>query len=125
MRSHLALLLEAGLVRRHAEPRSEPGRPRQLYAAAAPDATDEADRYSLMARMLASYIASNVADPAGAAEEPGRQWGRHMTTAPGPFVTVSHDEARARLCELLDELIPFVTPDRCVTRLAPNDGGGD
>jgi predicted ArsR family transcriptional regulator len=104
VRSHLALLLEAGLVRRQAEPRSEPGRPRQLYAAAAPDGSDGSDRYRLMARMLASYIASHVADAAAAAEETGRQWGRHMTEAPAPFAQVSAEEAKVRLVELLDEL---------------------
>jgi predicted ArsR family transcriptional regulator len=104
VRSHLALLLEAGLVQRHAEPRSEPGRPRQLYAAAAPEGSDGSDRYRLMARMLASYIASHVADAAAAAEETGRQWGRHMTEAPAPFAQVSAEEAKVRLVELLNEL---------------------
>jgi predicted ArsR family transcriptional regulator len=104
VRSHLALLLEAGLVQRHAEPRNEPGRPRQLYAAAAPDGRDGSEGYRLLARMLASYIASNVADAATAAEETGRQWGRHMTEAPAPFAQVSAEEAKVRLVELLDEL---------------------
>lgn len=104
VRSHLGLLVEAGLVRRAPEPREEPGRPRVLYSPGEPSAGDAMERYRLMARMLASYIATNVEDPAAAAEETGREWGRHMTEDPPPFTRPSVDEARARLVALLDEL---------------------
>ncbi len=103
VRSHLRLLERAGLVVRSTEPRSEPGRPRVLYAAAAPD-SDEGERYGLMAKMLASYIAANVADPASAAEETGRQWGRHLGPPSAPFTRTSEEQARRVILQLMDEL---------------------
>src|SRR5690606_7845681 len=50
--------------------------------------------YGLMAKMLASYIAANVADPASAAEETGRQWGRHLGPPSAPFTRTSEEQAR-------------------------------
>jgi predicted ArsR family transcriptional regulator len=104
VRSHLSVLEQAGLVTRHAEPRTAPGRPRQLYTASAPAAADDSERYGLMARMLASYIAAHVPDPAAAAEETGRQWGRHLAATPAPFSATSEQEARRILLALLDDL---------------------
>jgi predicted ArsR family transcriptional regulator len=104
VRSHLAVLEQAGLVSRHTEPRVDPGRPRVLYRPSAPAEPAVRDRYRLMARMLASYIATNVANPSAAAEETGRQWGRHMASAPEPFATPSAQHGRQALLDLLDEL---------------------
>lgn len=177
VRSHLALLERAGLVHRHAEPRRAPGRPRQLYTPAAPDSSaagERNDRYRLMARMLASYIAT-LDDPAAAAEETGRQWGRQLVPVPEPFAASSPEKATALLVEVMgelgfqprygatpseielrhcpfrdvaevhpevacslhlglmrgamaqvdaplsvDDLIPFVDPDRCLTHVSPS-----
>jgi predicted ArsR family transcriptional regulator len=104
VRSHLRLLEQAELVVRSIEPRTEPGRPRVLYTAAAPSADDDANRYRLMARMLASFIAANVPDPATAAEETGWQWGRHLGPRPAPFTRTTEAQARTALLVLLDEL---------------------
>jgi predicted ArsR family transcriptional regulator len=105
VRSHLGVLEQAGLVSRTSEPRIEPGRPRQLFAATAAAATPESsERYQLMARMLASYIAANVPDPAAAAEETGRQWGRHLVAAPEPFSRTTEEDALQALLALLDDL---------------------
>lgn len=104
VRSHLRLLEQAGLVRRQAEPRTQPGRPRVLYTAAAPADADGGQQYQLMARMLASFVASSVPDPAAAAEEIGRQWGRHLVPAPEPFTTVSAEDGLEVLLDLLDKL---------------------
>ena len=106
VRSHLALLERAGLVHRHAEPRKAPGRPRQLYTAAVPDVPAEGegdDRYQLLARMLASYVAT-LDDPAAAAEETGRQWGRQLVRIPEPFAASSPGQATELLIQVLDEL---------------------
>jgi predicted ArsR family transcriptional regulator len=163
----------AELVTRSTEPRSEPGRPRVLYTATAPATAVDSERYALLARMLASFIAANVPDPAAAAEETGRQWGRHLGPSPAPFSKTTEDRARKALVALLDdlgfaprvgadpsevelrhcpfrdvaeahpevacslhlglmrgalaqleaplsvdELLPFVTPDRCLTRIS-------
>jgi predicted ArsR family transcriptional regulator len=104
VRSHLRVLERAELVTRATEPRSEPGRPRVLYTAAARARTRASEQYGLLARMLASFIAANVPDPAAAAEETGRQWGRHLGSSPAPFTVVTEAEARQSLVELLDEL---------------------
>jgi predicted ArsR family transcriptional regulator len=104
VRSHLRVLEQAELVVRSIEPRSEPGRPRVLYTAAAPTAAEDAERYRLMARMLASFIAANVPDPAAAAEETGWQWGRHLGPRPEPFTRTSEAQARQALLGLLDDL---------------------
>jgi predicted ArsR family transcriptional regulator len=104
VRSHLGILQRAGLVRRHTESRTGPGRPRVLYAAGAPAEPEAGERYRLMARMLASYIATRVPDAAAAAEETGRQWGRHLVPAPAPFAAPSQQEARQLLLGLMEQL---------------------
>jgi predicted ArsR family transcriptional regulator len=105
VRSHVRVLEQAELVVRSIEPRSEPGRPRVLYTAAAPTEKREVEqRYRLMARMLASFIAANVPDPQAAAEETGRQWGRHLGPKPAPFARTTAAQALEALLALLDDL---------------------
>ena len=82
-RVHLEQLAGAGLVERHSEDRSVPGRPRILYSAAEHAATvagvpSRADRqadtdYRELARVLAAQLAATP-DPAAAAEQAGRRW---------------------------------------------------
>jgi predicted ArsR family transcriptional regulator len=104
VRSHLRQLEAAGLVRRGAETRSEPGRPRVLYTLTASEPPAGDGHYALLAEMLSSYIANNSPDPAATAEEIGRQWGRHLTPTSPPFARSDGDEALATLLDLLDGL---------------------
>jgi predicted ArsR family transcriptional regulator len=75
-RFHLEALCEAGLVERQREARTVPGRPRTTYvaAAAAPPTTQRS--YRLLAEILASQVAAGAPDPAEAAAEAGRRFGR-------------------------------------------------
>jgi predicted ArsR family transcriptional regulator len=104
VRSHLRALERAELVRRQAEPRVQPARPRQLFTATVSSVPDGRERYGLLARMLASYVAMNATDPVAASEETGRQWGRYLVPSREPFALTSAEDAEAALLALLDEL---------------------
>jgi predicted ArsR family transcriptional regulator len=99
-RFHLDKLVEHGHAERHTEARSTPGRPRIRYAARA--AGDPRPRsYQLMARMLASLVATLDRDGTATAEA-GRAWGRHLVASPVPMARVDVPEALARLDALMD-----------------------
>lgn len=104
VRSHLALLLEAGLVTRRAEERSQPGRPRAIFEAAGEEHLLDGSGYRLLAQILASHLAGSVGDPAAAAEELGRSWGSYLIERPAPFERVSRQEAMERILGLFAEL---------------------
>ncbi|WP_370324204.1 helix-turn-helix transcriptional regulator [Euzebya sp.] len=105
VRSHLAVLEDAGLVTRATEARTAPGRPRVLFSPTDPPIDGAAHSgYRLMAEMLASHLVASAADPAAAAEEVGRRWGQHLTPAPRPFTTPDAADARATLVDLLDRV---------------------
>lgn len=73
-RFHLDGLEEAGLVVRHREERSSPGRPKVLYAAT-PSSPDVADRrYRLLSEMLGEMLHQHLAEPGALAEKVGRSW---------------------------------------------------
>lgn len=104
VRSHLEILVSAGLAERQPEERTERGRPRVIYRAA-PGATVGADQgYRLLAEMLASLLESSLRDPAGRAEAAGAAWGRALVERAQPLVRLPRAEAMRRLGELLDEL---------------------
>lgn len=99
VRSHLDLLVEAGLVTRRPQERSVPGRPRVLFQAADDDEGAPPPRYELLAKILASYLAGATPDPAGAATDLGRTWGAYLIGRPAPFDRLSREEVLQRLLE--------------------------
>ena len=104
VRSHLAVLEDAGLVVSEAEERDRPGRPKLLYRAtgASQDHRDEGG-YRFLAGILASYLASHEDDAAGAAERAGTVWGHYLVDRPAPFRSVEPAVAVARVVGLLQE----------------------
>jgi predicted ArsR family transcriptional regulator len=106
VRSHLAVLEDAGLVEAITEDRSRPGRPRRLHRvveSTAPTALADDRGYRFLAQVLASYLGATAEDAAAEAEQAGAAWGRFVVDAPAPFVTVDADGAVERLVDLLGE----------------------
>ncbi|GAA1866586.1 helix-turn-helix transcriptional regulator [Actinomadura bangladeshensis] len=97
-RFHLDGLAEAGLVRRVAEDRDRPGRPRMVYRA---EAADGRHSYRLLAEMLASLVSGMLPDPERVAIEAGRAWGRHLADPPAPFQRLGLAEALERLNRMM------------------------
>jgi predicted ArsR family transcriptional regulator len=104
VRSHLALLLDAGLVTKSERKSSRPGRPRAVFEAAEDGHVPDQAGYQMLARILASYLAGSTSDPSAAAESLGRSWGRYLTERPAPFESVSRDAAMEHLVELFAEM---------------------
>jgi predicted ArsR family transcriptional regulator len=102
-RFHLEALVEAGLAVRETEDRETPGRPRIGYRAVA-DGPAGRRRYRLLAEMLTSLIAAAMTEPAGAAEEAGREWGAYLTQQPAPYERPGADEAIEKLTAILAKL---------------------
>lgn len=100
-RFHLDGLVDAGLVERRAEERSEPGRPRMVYAATATDVSSGQRSYRLLAEMLTSLVADTVPEPGRAAEIAGQAWGRYLAERPAPSQRVDAAEAVRRLSAVL------------------------
>ncbi len=101
VRFHLDGLAAAGLAARAQESPAGPGRPRVAYCAteAAPAAGDR--NYRLMAEMLTSLITGVLREPAEAATEAGRTWGRYLVETPPPSHHVDTPEALRRLSAML------------------------
>jgi predicted ArsR family transcriptional regulator len=79
VRFHLDRLVAEGAVARHAEERTEPGRPRHSFTAVARPGTHQDIRsYRLLAEMLAGLVADSLPDPEAAATEAGRTWGHYL-----------------------------------------------
>lgn len=120
VRFHLDRLVAEGLVLRQVEDRTEPGRPRLAFTAAAgPDAQRGQRSYRLLAEILASFVAGAVPDAAAAAREAGRTWGRYLTERPVPYHRTSEDEAVTELLRTLGEIgfapeLPHDEPHRKV-----------
>lgn len=91
-RFHLEALVEAGLAERETEDRETPGRPRIGYRATA-DAAAGRRRYRLPAEMLTSLISRTMAEPGGATEAAGREWGAYMTEQPPPYQKLTAGQA--------------------------------
>ena len=106
VRTHLAVLEDAGLVISEAEERDRPGRPKLLYrttgASLGRDSGDGGG-YRFLAAVLASYLASSEQDPAGAAERAGTAWGHYLVDRPAPFQSVDPGTALTRVVGLLQE----------------------
>ena len=103
-RFHLDGLVEAGAADREAEQREQPGRPRTLYVARPDAARAGARSYQLLAEILTSFVATQVPQPARAAQNAGREWGRYLTERPGPFERVTPTTATQQLVDALDSL---------------------
>ncbi|NKQ52441.1 helix-turn-helix domain-containing protein [Amycolatopsis sp. K13G38] len=100
-RFHLDGLVDAGLAERRTEERSQPGRPRTVYAATAADAPAGQRSYRLLAEMLTSLVADTMPEPGKAAETAGEAWGRYLAERPAPSQRVDAAEAVRRLSTVL------------------------
>ncbi len=106
-RSHLALLVTAGLVTRQAERRPQAGRPAMRYAAAPQSrrAADSAGHDDLaQLRSLASLLAGHMgtaADPAEAARMAGQRWSDELASQDGGGSSAG---PAARITGMLDRL---------------------
>jgi predicted ArsR family transcriptional regulator len=100
-RFHLDGLVAAGLATRGQDNAAGPGRPRVTYCATdvAPAAGQR--NYRLLAEMLTSLITGLAPEPAQAALEAGRTWGRYLIEAPPPSHQVDGPEALRRLTGML------------------------
>lgn len=74
VRSHLDVLIRAGLAVGQREGPSRPGRPSILYRLA--DPPRDSDAHESLARVLAEALSSVTADPSRAAEQAAQPWGR-------------------------------------------------
>lgn len=101
VRAHLQILLEAGLVSRTPQERSEAGRPRWLFEAATPE---QAGPYQLLAEILAAHIRDSERAPAAAAERAGRVWGQYLVERPAPNRSTNSRDAIATITDLMRRL---------------------
>ncbi len=105
VRDHLDLLHRAGLVTRTTESRDKPGRPKVLF-----DAADRGTRspgsegYRFLAEVLAGYMYTHLDNPAAAAEEAGRAWGRYMVKKPEPFDLPDSNQVLSQIVTALAEM---------------------
>ncbi len=104
VRSHLRVLVEAGLVTARAQPRPGPGRPRLVFVAVPEEeaSTPESTGYRLLAEILASYLAASGEDSSLKAEEAGRAWGHYLVDRSPPSSAEEGGELEPVL-RLLDE----------------------
>jgi predicted ArsR family transcriptional regulator len=86
------------------EDRRRPGRPRTLYAATPESSVTGQRSYRLLAEILAGFVAANVEQPAGAAVDAGRAWGRFLAERPPPFRRVDEVAATEQLTRTLSEI---------------------
>ncbi|HKF33005.1 MAG TPA: hypothetical protein VKB37_11615 [Jatrophihabitantaceae bacterium] len=103
-RFHLDGLVDAGVADRETEQREQPGRPRTLYSARRDAMRAGVRSYQLLAEILTSFVAARVPQPARAAQNAGREWGRYLTERPGPFERITAATATRRLVDALDSL---------------------
>ena len=102
VRFHLGVLAEAGLAESTVEARSEPGRPRVLYAATAEGAGGDREDYRFLARMLASAL-DDVPGRDAVAERAGHGWGRYLVERRAPDERIDAKAATAEIVRLLDQ----------------------
>lgn len=105
-RFHLDALVAAHQAERTTLPRTQPGRPKVVYARAAAD-TDQGNEtrsFRLLAEILATVVSSSVADPVASATAAGRRWGDYLTTAPAPSERLDAEEAQRRIVQTLDRM---------------------
>lgn len=101
-RFHLDGLVDAGLAERHAEERTQPGRPRIVFTAS-PTSEPGRPNYRLLAEMLTGLIADSLPRPEEAALKTGALWGRYLSQGPPPLQRVDAPEGISRLVAVLAE----------------------
>ena len=114
VRSHLRVLIGAGLVTAHPEERHRRGRPRLVYEARDEDGdADASSGYRLLAEILASELASSGEDSIDRALQAGRMWGGYLVARRPPHTTSSTDEDIAAVLSLLEQVgfAPTIEPD--------------
>lgn len=95
VRSHLDVLLRAGLVERRRDETGRPGRPPILFHLVQPPAPGP---HELLAGVLATALAASGADAAAAAEQAARPWGHTLTAGePGASTAQAVDRVVAEL----------------------------
>lgn len=105
VRDHLDMLHRAGLVTRTNENRDKPGRPRVLFEAADRGTRSPgSEGYRFLAEVLAGYMHAHLDNPAAAAEEAGRAWGRYIVTKPEPFDLPDSDQVLNQIVTALAEM---------------------
>ncbi len=105
VRFHLDRLVTQGLALRHVEDRTEPGRPRLTFTAAArPDGQRGQRNYRLLAEILASLISGSAPEIAAAATDAGRTWGHYLIEGHAPHRHTSEEEAVTGLLRTLAEI---------------------
>jgi predicted ArsR family transcriptional regulator len=101
---HLDALVDAGLIERHVEERTQPGRPRVVFTAdPAPGPAQQAN-YRLLAEMLTGLIASVLPRSERVAVEAGEGWGRYLAPRPAPLQRVDATEGIRRLLAVLADV---------------------
>ncbi len=114
VRSHLRVLVRAGLVSVHPEERHRRGRPRLVYEPTAAEEPMQAPSgYQLLAEILASSLASSGDDSVDRAEEAGHAWGRFLVTRRPPHALSTASEDIDAVLQLLEEagFDPTLEPD--------------
>ncbi len=105
VRFHLGRLVSEGVVVRHVEDRSEPGRPRLVFAILEqPGAGVEKRNFRLLASILAGCISGSLSDPAAAATQGGHNWGRYLTERPGPDRRTDEVSSIGELIRVCDDI---------------------
>jgi predicted ArsR family transcriptional regulator len=115
LREHLSVLLDAGLVVRHAAPSDGRGRPRWLYGTAEPPAVDE---NAELAAALAWRLAHRARDPLAATRDVSRHWARQIVTRQGLARQPTARAGRAQVVAVLDDLGYAPEPDERLDRVA-------
>ncbi|HEY0637912.1 MAG TPA: helix-turn-helix domain-containing protein [Pseudonocardiaceae bacterium] len=114
VRFHLDRLVTDGVVARHTEGRTGPGRPPLTFTmGAGPAAHGQKRSYRLLAEILAGFIAGAMPAAAAAAAQAGRTWGRYLAERPAPYRRTGHEEALTQLLRILDDIgfaPEFATP---------------
>lgn len=113
VRFHLKTLVETGQVERSEAVCRTPGRPPQLFRAAAGMDPTGPRQYLLLAEVLADALAPDP-DPSGRAADAGRAWGHKQAAATTIDPAQGARESVDRLVGLLDDL-----------GFAPERGAGD
>ena len=105
VRTHLDRLVAEGLVLRHRQARSAPGRPRLAFTAVPrPDPRADDRSYRLLAEMLTGLVSDALPDAHRTSVEAGRAWGRYLAESPAPHRRTTEAQAVQALLRTLDEV---------------------
>jgi predicted ArsR family transcriptional regulator len=101
VRFHLDRLVAEGMVARHVEERSAPGRPRLAFSAVGRSGKRS---YRLLAEILVSFVSGTMPDAVTAATEAGRTWGHYLTERPPPYRGTDEEESVSELLRILGDI---------------------